>query len=143
MGRNSSIPVIFDYCCSISIGELIQWGYFRGDDIVTGKVTYYLGHHEILVLYLAVSFSGDFGLVRFQYFQGGIEFDYFISLVSRKSNLGRGLVWHFRCPFSGRMAKKLHFLQGHFKHRSCVSNGYYQIQVVSKFDRVLFKKFGL
>jgi hypothetical protein len=63
------------------------------------------------------------------------DLDYRIQLSSIPSNLGRGLIWYFICPISGRKARILYKCYGslYFKSRKAYQGRiYYSCQIASK-----------
>jgi len=58
------------------------------------------------------------------------------------SNLGKGLVWFFICPKTGKRCKKLHLYNSYFYHRTAFNGCMYQSQTLSKKARELDKIFS-
>lgn len=72
-------------------------------------------------------------------------FDYCIHLETTRQHLG-GRRWWFRCPVSGRRARKLYLYPGlaQFCHRDAIQpRPTYALQRVSGFDRVLAQRAAL
>jgi len=46
--------------------------------------------------------------IRLQYSHGKEDFDYRIELELVPSNLGVGMIWYFKCPGTGKRARKLY-----------------------------------
>ena len=63
-------------------------------------------------------------------------------MVSIKSNLGKGKIWYFRCPFTGKRCRKLHLIDERFMHRSALPSGMYSSQTHSKKWRLMEKVYG-
>jgi hypothetical protein len=66
------------------------------------------------------------------------DYDYKINLVEADSNLGKGNIVFFECPYTHRKCRKLYNAYGYqrWKSREGYENRlYYGIQIVSKFDR--------
>lgn len=66
---------------------------------------------------------------------------YEVELTKVASNLGKGHVWYFRCPYTGKLCRKLFSVDGYFMHREAVK-GYYEKQIQSKKYRLLEKMYG-
>jgi hypothetical protein len=66
---------------------------------------------------------------------------YRVNLVSRLSNLGKGEVWFFVCPSTGRLCRKLYLNGGYFLHRTASSGLMYAKQIESKKFRSLTRIF--
>ncbi len=69
------------------------------------------------------------------------SFNYTIPLVTIPSNLGKGKVWYFICPFTYKRCRKLHLIDCHFIHRTAI-RGVYEKQIHSKKWRVLDNTFN-
>jgi len=65
---------------------------------------------------------------------------YQVQLVSTPSNLGKGIVWFFICPRSGKRCRKLHLADTYFYHRSAFRGCMYEKQTYSHNNRTLYKK---
>lgn len=65
------------------------------------------------------------------------DFNYKIYLASVPSNLGKGKVWYFRCPVSGKRCRILYmvYYSDYFKAREAYQHRiYYSCQMASKYD---------
>lgn len=62
-----------------------------------------------------------------------------IYLTSKASNLGKGLVWFFICPYTDATCRNFIFINNRFMHRSNVMNAMNGTQVESKYWRKLFQ----
>lgn len=62
---------------------------------------------------------------------------YRVQLVSVPSNLGKGRVWYFLCPQTGRRCRILYGVEGWFFHRSAFRGCCYDRQTYSKQSRLL------
>ncbi|RCU44702.1 hypothetical protein DQ356_00270 [Chryseobacterium lacus] len=65
-------------------------------------------------------------------FQDKEQIEYNIPLITRSSNLGIGLIWFFVCPFTGKVCRKVHLINGRFRHRSALPRLMYQNQIEAK-----------
>jgi len=73
------------------------------------------------------------GVLTLDYtFNGTEQINYDIQLITRPSNLGTGLLWFFICPYTGKVCRKLHLINGYFKHRSALPGLMYQNQIEPK-----------
>lgn len=75
------------------------------------------------------------------YKANGTPINYRVKLVTIPSNLGKGLIWYFLCPVTGKRCRKLYETGGYFYHRSAC-RGMYDKQTQSKKSRDLYKVFG-
>ena len=70
------------------------------------------------------------------------NYNYNIQLVSIPSNLGKGKVWYFLCPYTQKRCRKLHLIDEIFIHRSAMPSGIYSKQIHTKKWRYLEKVYG-
>jgi hypothetical protein len=59
------------------------------------------------------------------------DIQYNVPLIKTASNLGKGDVWYFRCPYTNKLCRKLYKFDAYFLHRSAI-RGYYDKQIWSK-----------
>lgn len=58
-----------------------------------------------------------------------------ITLQAIASNLNRGKVYYFLCPYTGYRVRTLYLIGGRFRSRHAVRGLYYRSQVLSRYDR--------
>ncbi len=75
--------------------------------------------------------------IELDYKYGDEPRHYRVQLVSVPSNLGKGQVWYFLCPHTGKRCRILYGVGGWFLHRSAFRGGCYDRQTLSKKDRIL------
>lgn len=81
------------------------------------------------------------GSLRLYYTHNEIhKIDYTVQLIARQSNLGSGLLWFFVCPATQKICRKLHLKNGYFYHRTAFKNLFYEQQVHSKTNRIMYSK---
>lgn len=83
-------------------------------------------------------FSGH-GDVYFSYSYKETIRKYKVEVISRPSNLGKGVVWFFICPVTKKTCRKLYFNKGFFLHRTAFPEIIYEQQKQSKRNRKLDK----
>lgn len=66
------------------------------------------------------------------------ELNYQVELVPIPSNLGRGVVWYFLCPATGKRCRKLYLVGGYFYHRSAFKGCLYEKQTFSHRNRKMY-----
>jgi hypothetical protein len=64
---------------------------------------------------------------------------YTVLLEGRPSNLGKGHVWYFVCPVTGRLCRKLYRINGYFFSRYAYPTATYRSRTEPKGDRKLRK----
>lgn len=81
------------------------------------------------------------GTLKLHYIHNSVNtINYDIELITRKSNLGFGLMWYFVCPITKKVCRKLHLRNGYFYHRTAFKNLFYEQQVQSKKSRIMYAK---
>lgn len=69
----------------------------------------------------------------------GEQVSYSIKLTSVPANIGKGQVWYFICPSTGKRCRKLYLIGKYFVHRKAYCKIYYDSQTRSSMDRMLYK----
>jgi hypothetical protein len=64
-----------------------------------------------------------------------------VKLIAKPSNLGKGTVWYFQCPKTGRLCRKLYCFQDSFLHRLAYPTARYECQTYSSSVRYLKQQF--
>lgn len=88
---------------------------------------------------LSVNILSGFGNIDFSYSYYGTIKKYTVEVVSRPSNLGKGVIWFFICPVTKKVCRKLYFHKGLFLHRTAFPEIIYEQQKLSKRYRKLDK----
>jgi hypothetical protein len=137
MGRHSTGALTNESIKRIDINYLMKNGFIKSNEIISGRLTWTDGGN--------INFESEFTDYK-QYLRltycitnnnngEKIHMDYVIQLRAIPSNLGRGEVWYFLCPISGRYARILYLAYGseYFKCRKAYRNRiYYKSQICSK-----------
>jgi len=136
MGRYSTGAITTGEAQRIEISFLLKQGFISKGGIISGSLSWNNGNsigiqselsegkQEIRIYYQNQSYSGEVN-----------DLDYRIQLSPIPSNLGRGLIWYFICPFTGRKARILYKCYGslHFKSRRAYQcRIYYPSQISSR-----------
>lgn len=136
MARYSNDPTILEETDWISIAYLRYIGCFDFTQPVKDRI-----ECDYVKMDILVDMTADEPYMQLSYYYYG-QRSYWIDIVSRPSNLGKGYVWYFVCPYTGRLCTKLYFVDGHFGHRTAFENCYYERQTQSKFRREICKEFS-
>ena len=91
---------------------------------------------------IEVTYSVNEAYIIFDYKCNGEPKRYKVDLLSKVSNLGKGIIWFFVCPSTGKLCRKLHLNSGYFLHRTAFKNMMYSKQIESKKFRSLGKVFN-
>ncbi len=68
--------------------------------------------------------------------------NYRINLVTVPSNLGKGNIYYFKCPFTEKRCRKLYLIGGYFSHRDNTRYAMYESQTENKHYRGLTRLYG-
>ena len=139
MGRPSRIPDLFDECHKIEMKDLIQWGYLKPGQTKSGTITWSRNCNKTGCIDIWVSTHSENYNLTLSYHYGGKHVLYKVEMTSVPSNLGRGQVWYFLCPETGKRCRKLYRLGPKFLHREAYTGALYDTQTYSQKNRALFK----
>ncbi len=128
MGRYSTGKVIINNLPTLKIGYLSKGGVFK-----RSKCSFSISV-PLQDDYLKIKAETDTNerLITLRYNNKEQK----IYLVSRPSNLGKGVNWFFVCPYSLTVCRNLVFANDKFMHRSNIANACYYIQTESKYWRL-------
>jgi hypothetical protein len=141
MGRNSNLPLLLDFCKTISISDLISWKYLKPNRIITGTITFKNCNYETFEVSIMVCTEIGNPYLELDYTINGEFKIYRIYFELLPSNLGKGSVWFFICPRSDKRCRKLYFINNYFCHRSAYNFGTYQTQTLGTKDKFLVRQF--
>ena len=88
---------------------------------------------------ISVNVFSGFGNIDFSYSYYGTNLKFTVDVISKASNLGKGVVWFFICPVTKKVCRKLYFHKGRFLHRTAFPEIIYKQQKLSKRYRKLDK----
>jgi len=142
MPKFPTFPYIFDEEKCISISDLKKLKYFKINNLVSGTINWTNRGMKTGSIGISVLMTDETNVVRFEYKCNGNNYDYKVRLISLPSNLGKGKVWYFLCPFTGKRCRKLHLIDERFMHRSALPSGMYSKQTHSKKWRQMEKVYG-
>lgn len=143
MPRYSNFPTLFDELRSVTISDLKKLGYFKKGAFMSGTMNWINRYNEVTSsISLAVNNSDFNNYLELSYKCNDESYNYKVKLISLPSNLGKGKVWYFLCPFTNKRCRKLHLINGRFKHRSALPSGMYSKQTHSKKWRETDKVYG-
>ena len=143
MAKSPTYPLILDRCHTVSIGDMKRWGSLNPGQWRNGSVYWERGVERVASVGYTAFISPEPGqaYIQFNYSYDGEPVQWRVPLLSVPANIGKGLVWFFRCPVTGTRCKKLHLIDGRFMHRSAVRGAMYKRQTQSKKWRTLSRCF--
>ena len=139
MPKPSSFPSFLDEVNNVSITDLRKWGYLNEGSLKSGTVTWSRFGEVTSSIGIKVDYIGV-PFLELDYKWCDKEINYRVYLVSVPSNLGKGEVLYFYCPFANKRCRKLYFSSGYFMHREATGLMYEQ-QARSKSDRAMIQLF--
>jgi hypothetical protein len=146
MPRHTTFPDLYDECKTISIAFLKQNGYLGPDQWRYGNITWSRGEGSNKRITGSIGIwvstkDNDFYL-ELDYKCNDKPIKYKVPLVTRPSNIGKGVVWFFRCPNTGKLCRKLYLIDTYFLHRTAFRGAMYEKQTYSKHARQQAKLWG-
>jgi hypothetical protein len=140
MPQPYTAPTLIDQQKTLTTGFLSRSGYLLPNTNTMGTTGWTSRTSKDLDITITSIIEQNRGrmILRYYDFKGG-SVEQTISLVSMPSNLGKGLIWYFICPFSFATCRNLIFVNNRFMHRSNLRNPMYSIQAESKRWRRIFQ----
>jgi hypothetical protein len=118
---------------------LKQWGYLQPDLWQSGTITWSRQGRQTGSVGVTVDMQDSGPYLDLDYKFNGKSVNYQIQIVSVPSNIGKGVVWYFLCPYTLKRCRKLYLGQTYFYHREAVEGGLYEKQTYSHRGRKLNK----
>lgn len=135
-------PTLFDNCKTLSISFLNKHGYLKPNLKQSGTVTWSSNGNKTASISISISTEPESPYLELDYQCNKTPVNYRVQLVSIPSNLGKGVVWFFICPSSGKRCRKLYLADTYFYHRSAFRGCMYEKQTQSKKWRQWDKTLG-
>ncbi len=135
MPKPSTFPILIDELKNIGIPFLTKHGYLKPNESKYGTISWERYGKKTGSISILVNTESEAPNIIFDYKCNETSIRYEVQLISVPSNLGKGLVWYFICPITGKRCRKLHLANTYFQHRSAFSGAMYQKQTCSKKDR--------
>ena len=142
MPRTATYPTLYEDLRQLSIGFLNRHGYLEPGISKSHVISWTRGGRKTASIRVTSVMSDNAPFVFLQYVIGEQKHNEKIDLECLPSNLGKGVVWFFLCPRSGKRCRKLYLSKGQFVHREECHAQYYEKQVESKYSRMLDQTYG-
>ena len=142
MPKPHTFPTLFDDLKTVSISFLNKHGYLKVGQWQQGSINWSRNGSKTGSISIMVDTIAKEKYLELNYACNGSDIRYRIQLITVPSNLGKGLIWYFICPNTGKRCKKLYLNQCYFYHRSAFKNCMYEKQTQSKKSRDLEKALG-
>ena len=117
MPNCSTFPTLYDEVLTISITKLKKLGFLELGQRKRGTLTWSTNGSKTGAIDIAVFTDLRDPYIYLDYLFRGKPVNYHVNLVSVPSNIGKGKVWYFLCPHTGKRCRKLYSVGGKFLHR--------------------------
>jgi len=142
MPKFPTFPTLYDEVLQINITKLKECGFLDPKQIKGGTLTWSRNGNPTGSISIVVNTHSEQPYIELDYKYRDEPRNYKVRLVSKPSNLGKGLIWYFLCPQTNKRCRKLYSIGGYFLHREAFSGCMYKTQTQSKKYRQLDKTFG-
>jgi len=144
MGRYGNYPTTVEDCLTFRLKSLTENNntYLTSYGTQRGVTSWSTNGNVHSTINIEVTHSEYDTYIIFDYKCNGEPKRYKVYLECKVSNLGKGLIWFFVCPSTGKLCRKLHLNSGYFLHRTAFKCMMYSKQIESKKYRNLGKVFG-
>lgn len=145
MGKNPTFPKLYNEALQIRLSKLKEWEYFKEPEIKSGTLKWSRNGSNTGSISISMN-----TLIKPYYLEVKYTFNdeprnYKIEMITVPSNLGRGVIWFFVCPQTGKRCRVLYSIGGYFYHRSAFKGCMYEVQTYSKkrrlFNRIMGSEF--
>jgi hypothetical protein len=143
MPRRSNFPILIEECKTINISLLKKWGYLKPGEYKSGNLTWSRGETKTGWISFTINMLNANPYIELNYKYNGNPISYIIQIVSILSNIGRGRIFYFVCPVTGKRCRKMYGISERFLHRSAFRGCFYENQTYSKRNRDLFRSFEM
>lgn len=141
MPRHSTFPTTYEERRSFSISDLRKLDYLTPESWKSGILSWSRNGIPRGSISISVCTYGSPYLQLSYALDKTKEVEYKVDMIKVPSNLGKGHVWYFRCPYTQMLCRKLYSIDGYFMHREAIK-GYYEKQIQSKKYRELERLYG-
>lgn len=142
MPKVSTSPTLYDQLKTLSISFLGKYNYLNPNQYQSGTVTWSRNGKVTGNISITVNTQHESPYLELNYKCNEATINYRVFLTSIPSNLGKGIVWYFVCPKTGKRCRKLYLADTYFYHRSAFQGCMYEKQTQSKKYRNLDKTLG-
>lgn len=142
MPKPATYPTLFDNVLQLHITRLKKWGYLETNTSKGGAIDWSSNGESIGRISIFHLSNETENYIELNYNYRDEPRKYKVHLVSVPSNLGKGTIWYFLCPETGKRCRKLYSVGGYFLHRSAFRGCMYDSQTKSKKWREMEILFG-
>lgn len=142
MPKPHTFPTLYDEVKTVSISFLTKHGYLKPNQWQSGTITWSSNGNKTGSISIQINTQPESPFLELDYKYNEALIKYRVQLVSALSNLGKGFVWYFVCPCTGKRCRKLYLADTYFYHRTAFKGCMYENQTQSKKSRYLVKTLG-
>lgn len=143
MPKPHTFPTLYDEVKTVSISFLTKHGYLKPNQWKSGAITWSRNGNKTGSISIRINTQSECPYLELDYKCNEAPINYKVQLISIPSNLGKGVVWYFVCPRTGKRCRKLYLADTYFYHRSAFRGCMYEKQTQSKKSRYLDKTLGV
>lgn len=136
----TSPALVEDFLC-LPMSFLKERNYLVSHQSQSGTMFWTRREEKIASIGISVTIHQNGGYLELKYNHNDEPINYKVQIISKLSNLGKGRVWYFLCPNTGKLCRKLYGGK-YFLHREAYIGVMYQKQIESKKDRLMDKLYG-
>jgi hypothetical protein len=142
MPKQSTYPTLFEDVLQLHLCKLKEWGYLEPNKLTKATYSWSRNGKQIGSISIYVNSNSEQPFIELDYNYKDEPRKYKVLLTSTPSNLGKGLIWYFICPSTGKRCRKLYSIGGYFLHREAFKGCMYEKQTQSKYSRKVDKTLG-
>jgi len=143
MPKPPTFPTLYDNCKTVSISFLTKHGYLKPNQRHCSIITWSINGNKTASISIRINTDTESPYLELDYKSNETPINYRVQLISVPSNIGKGVVWYFICPNTGKRCRKLYLADTYFYHRSAFRGCMYEKQTQSKKSRQLDKTLGV
>ena len=143
MPKPATYPTLFDDVLQLHITRLKKWGYLETNTSKGGAIDWSSNGESIGRISIFHLSNETENYIELDYKYRDEPRNYRVHLVSVPSNLGKGIIWYFLCPETGKRCRKLYSIGGYFLHRTAFRDCMYDSQTKSKKWQQMERVYGV
>ena len=143
MPKPHTFPTLYDDLKSVSTSFLRKHGYLKANQWQNGIITWSRNGNKTGSISIQVDTQSESPHLLLDYKCNEVPINYRVKLITAPSNLGKGVVWFFICPCTGKRCRKLYLVDNYFVSRFAFAKAMYEKQIQSKKYRQLDKTLGV
>jgi hypothetical protein len=141
MPKPHTFPTLYDDALQIHIRKLKEWGYLSPGKQISTTINWSRNGNPRGSISIIINIS-ERPYIELDYKYQDMPRKYRVEFVSKPSNLGKGSIWYFLCPSTGKFCRTLYSIGGYFLHRTAFKGCMYESQTESKSWREMDKVYG-